>query len=499
LTATFEQFPSTHTATELYELASILGCAGDLPEAAFSLSEKHRDQRAIASDLSAPELPQLAECAVKEFEQTARREIRRFRALLAKNPGRPFCWSELARHFLVVGEQEKAIRSMQGALQLAKNNRYLLRAATRLFVHVGDPERAIHTLRSAPGIKSDPWLLAADIATSSVVRTQSRFFDAGRQVLSANQFSPHQLSELAAAIGTVEIAHGATKRARLQFAKSLIAPTENALAQAQWATEQDVKIVIPATAWDIPDSFEANALRFRQQRDWKGALNECAAWLGEEPFSLRPALMGSYLGFRPEYHATAEQFATIGLNSDGGNICLLNNRAVARAYQGNVYEAHKDVKHAMQDDIAKRDPHLLATLGLIAFRSGMPLVGREFYGRCIAWFAFTKDPASIASAVLHLLREEIRADPSMIPQAIQLSAQIAKSPVAIKRPELIGFAEYIGELSVQTGAASREDVATGAAQASAEELRQQASLFDVPAAAERRWSHRLEEYGNLLQ
>ena len=492
LTETFKQFPSPSTANELYETALIYGHANDLSPPVIKLSKQLQSTAVLPyatlwwNDMAPTpkQAPLVLGNTLNVHEETARLKIHQLRKLLAENPNRPFCWSELARHFLVVAEQDKAIQCMQAALQLAKHNRYLCRAATRMFVHVKDTDRALSILRSEPALKSDPWLLAAEIATSSTTNKQSHFLDVARRLIASNQFKENQLSELAAAVGTVELVHGATKRAKALFNKSLIAPTENSLAQAQWAVERDIKFIIPLAAWQTPASHEANTFASRQAHNWRKALQACAAWLADEPFSLRPALMGSYLGFRPEYQAMAEQFATAGLSSNSTNILLLNNRAVARAYQGKIKEAYTDVQTALEHKSARDDAHLLATLGLIAFRSGMPVLGREYYEQSIAWFSQSKDQASVASALLYLLREEIQIDRSAIPQAVDQAKRIAKLPIVMRQPELIGMTELVLEeahTAANTSPTSNDRILI--MPASPEEFSRQGSLFNVPKKA----------------
>ena len=489
LTATFNQFPSAHTAHELYETASLYGRAGGLAPLVLNLTKPLREALVRPDAMkqqfggATVHAPFSLDDSVDVHEAVARSEIHRIRNLLTDNSDRPFCWSELARHYLVVAEHKKAIKCMQVALKLAKRNRYLCRAATRLYMHVQDPERALSLLRSEPTITSDPWLLAAEIATSTASSKKSRFLDVAMRFITSSPFNENQLSELAAAVGTVELIDGATKRAKFLFDKSLIAPTENSLAQAQWAVERESKIVIPASAWKTPASYEAKALAFRRARNWKNALQACAAWLAEEPFSSRPAMMGSYLAFRPEYQRMMEQFASAGLRRDPDNFPLLNNRAVARAYLGRTEEAYADVKTALQHASARNDAHLMATLGLIAFRSGMPELGREYYGLSIAWFSQSREYTSVASAILYLSREEVRIAPTAVPIAIDLAKRIAKSPVATRQPELIGMTELVLEEAPAYATKKPLLNVPVIAGASTDDLKIQASLFQVPEKA----------------
>jgi len=491
LIAAFEQFPSPSTAHELYETALLYKNDDCLSPAARELARPLREAARLPEGMPLQYNASTARAAfdlvgdsVDVHEEAARLEIHRLRRLLGETPDRPFCWSELSRNFLVVGEDEKAIRCMQAALKLATRNRYLYRAATRLFVHVQDPERALTLLRSGPGIGSDPWLLAAEIATATASKKTSRYIDIAKQSLLAPKLQEYQLSELAAAVGTVELMNGANKRARKLFNFSLVAPTENSLAQAQWAVEQESRILIPASAWQTPASYEAKTLALRRKRDWPNAISACAAWLAEEPFSIRPALVGSHMAFRPEHQRKMEQFATAGLRRDSDNFALLNNRAVARAYQGRIQDAYSDVQKALQHAPGRNDAHLMATLGLIAFRSGLPELGREYYELSIAWFSVEKKRASTAAAALYLAREEMRTNQSAIPLSVALAKDIARSSWAIRHPELIGMTELVIE-EARTPANTKIALNSESAvvPTSLDDLRRQASLFRVPDKA----------------
>jgi len=501
LSKRYGQFPSPHLANELYETASLYGLIGDLPNAVLQQAADHRGSTSVRA--KPPEIydgisSQRESNSVEVHEQASRAEIHRLRRILARNSDRPLCWSELARHYLIVAEQGKAIRSMQVALQLAKANRYLYRAATRLFVHVHEPERALSLLHSAAAIRTDPALLAAEIAASSTIKRNSRFIGVAQGLLASDHFTSGQLSELAAAVGTVELINGATKRARQRFHESLVAPTENSLAQAQWATEQDRKIVIPAAAWTTPDSHEALALARRQDRDWATVLRFCAAWLAEEPFSSRAAMMGSFVGFRPEHNAAAEQFASAGLRCDSGHVGLLNNRAVARAYLGRTSEAYSDVREATRHDTGRNSAALLATLGLIAFRSGMPDLGREFYERSIAWLTASKDHTSVARALIYLAREEIRSDPARTASSIELAHRVAKSQYAYRQPEILGMSELVIEEAERAASTERTFPANEAGlPASADDFRHQAALFRTPKNIQSGWT-RIPDFSRLI-
>lgn len=501
LESTYEQAPTTITSNELYETALMYGNFNLQSPIVKKLPQKvlGAPNKLSTSPLqygAAPTTPPLILGeSVDVHDKVARQEISRLRKLLGSNPARPFCWTELSRNYLVLGEKDKAIRSMNAALQLAKHNRYLCRVATRLFVHVNDVDQALHLLRREPSIKNDPWLLAAEIASSSISNKQSKLIDSAKKLITSDKYNKNQLSELASAVGSVELMHGTIKRAKELFQTSLIAPTDNSLAQAQWAVEQDSKIVIPATAWQTTTSYEARTLASRMAHDWRNALHTCASWLADEPFSERAALIGSYLGFRPEHAAIAEQFATAGLRCASDNISLLNNRAVARVYQGKLEDAYKDVQEALLHKKARDNAYLMATIGLIAFRNGMHEFGRKCYGKSIGWFSDQKDSAAVASAILYLLREEILIDKTVIPQAVEMAKRISKLPILLKHPEIAGMTQLVFE---EARAGTNNNLTPNRNSIASEvEFNYCASLFHLPTKAIQIGT-RFENYTDLI-
>lgn len=452
LLSSYNQAPSVSSANELYELAMMYKGSIEIPNHLHKSAIGLRNRILAASEESTKFTAEKDNLEVGESlnntHNRSRESISKLKATLRENPEVPFAWSELSRNYLVVGEPSKAMKAMQCAIKLAKNNRYIQRAATRLFVHLRESDRALNLLRSSPMVIKDPWLLSAEIATTSKINKTSPYVSKARELLESTKFDDYQKSELASALGTLELEHGVTKKAKELFKRSLFSPTENSLAQAQWASNNDSKIIIPQEAWTSALSHEALTLAARHDGRWEDTLKECACWLSDEPYSIQAAILGSYIGFWPGTHSRAEQFATAGLlsennNCDSTNIMLLNNRAVARAYQGNLNDAYSDFESAIVLSDGKDSTHLLATLGLIAYRSGIPDLGADCYLKSIAWFNEIKDKPSAALAMMFFLREYTKVDKDVIPLALDMSKKIYNSPLSQQLPELKGVANLI--------------------------------------------------------
>ncbi|MCH7880341.1 MAG: hypothetical protein IIB69_01960 [Proteobacteria bacterium] len=78
----------------------------------------------------------------------------------------------------------------------------------------------------------------------------------------------------------------------------------------------------------------------REQGKWDQASDECLKWLFDEPFSSRPARIGSYIGISlTNDHNYAEMCVRAGLQADSNDSILRNNLAVILAYQEKNLEA----------------------------------------------------------------------------------------------------------------------------------------------------------------
>ena len=347
---------------------------------------------------------------VDDHRAWASERVHHLRSVVRAASDRPLAWAELSRQFLILGEDKKSWRAMKAALQLAPENVYLTRCAVRMFTHLDQPDAALRLLQEHSGTSANPWLMAADVAIASVMGRTSRNMRHAHDVLARDRTNAHRFSELASAVATVEMERGSRKRGKELFMKSLSAPTENSLAQAQWCISQGELFAIPESAWNVSSSHEALALAARSHVDFAAMLTSCVAWFAEEPFSSRPAALASTACFDPQLRDRAKAFATLGLEYAPDNTILLNNRAVCYAYEGLTELAFADLGTAINTPGFTNFGVALATLGLVCFRSGQPLLGRECYDKCIDYFKRAGEMESALRASVHLAIEESRFD-----------------------------------------------------------------------------------------
>jgi Tfp pilus assembly protein PilF len=334
-------------------------------------------------------------------------EIRKLRRRLKDQPRNSIAWVELARQYAILGRVDKAREAMRRAVYLVDGNRFVLRSAARLFVHSNDADEADHILRTREATRHDPWLLAAQIAVSSVTGTRSPLLKRAKAIVAEQRFAPKHLAELASALATVEFENGSLTGSRRLFRQSLTDPTDNAVAQAAWAARRIEGLGVPSAVIEKPHTFEARAWSLFSDRDWRGGMAACDEWLADEPFSSRPAMAGSYYALvAVADYTSAERFAREGLVSNPGNPGLLNNLAVALADQGQLDEAEEALARIRRAPEVTDRIVITATYGLIQFRRRNFAVGRALYQRAIELARRSDEEYMRILAIAHLAREE---------------------------------------------------------------------------------------------
>lgn len=408
----YEQHQSEAAANEYLQTANMLGLAND-PLAMEIVATFPRVSSALAQariirareGVSDPATPNQV-LSVADHRAFAGRKVHVLRRIVRTSSDRPLAWSELSRQYLILGQDDKARRAMQAAIQLAPDNVYLTRCAARMYTHLDEHGAALKLLHRHSRSEGNPWLLSAEVAISSSIGKTPRNIRHAQDVLVRNRANSHSLSELASAVGTVELNRGSRKRARELFAKSLISPTENSLAQAQWCVSGGESLGIPDAAWQVSSSHEALALAARSEVDFATMMDCCQSWFASEPFSSRPAVLASTVGFDATLRPRAKAFATLGLEYAPTSAALLNNRAVCHAYDGSTDLAFDDLSAAIKVPGFTMHGVALATLGLICYRSGKPELGQECYKKSIRFFNSCGEMESALRASVHWAIEE---------------------------------------------------------------------------------------------
>jgi len=445
----WEATHSLEVAAELVASAIVLGRIDEAIPAARLLAEAASDVPATLREMARDALtvePQVLAHRHHRPRELARHsiysEVSRIRHHLTANPRDAYAWVDIGRLYTTLGQFEKARHAIDVARAIAPEDRFVLRAAARFFVHAGDAEIAERMLNRAHATRRDPWLMSAEIAVSQVLGRSPRTASLAARALKEDAWTPHSSSELSGSFATLLMEEGATHKARGFFRQSLRDPTENAIAQAQWAAGQTRGLVIPHELLSHPKGYEARALHDTLVGDWDSAIENCWDWVAYEPTSSRPMQLGSYVAsVAREDSETILEFTARGLAAEPRDPTLLNNRAVGLVYANRVTEAAEILYGLVIEKTSEEiQPALYATTGLIFFRTGVIESGRVFYERAIAHPYSRRDGRCYALALWHLAREEVRAQTEQVDAAI---ARAEKASKDIKLAELDAFRERV--------------------------------------------------------
>lgn len=323
-------------------------------------------------------------------------------------PKNAFVWVDLARLYTLLGQNEQARQALTIALQLAPTERFVVRSTARFLHHIDEYDEAVVLLQKNSRTPHDPWLIAAEIAASGAAERSPRFAKLGSAILQDTNLSPFHTSELASALGTLDMSAGKHRHANQQFRKSLRKPTQNALAQAVWASRRTGLGQISAELLAETKAIEAQTLDHANKREWQQVMDGAAKWGLEEGFSPRPPGLASCVATsllnKPEL---GEEIAHKGLEANPRHPGLVNNKAFAQILQGKAEEALKTLALV---DIASAPRRLriclIATYGLAYFRLGNEQEGQRLYRVAID---NAKEPEELGLktlASLYLAREE---------------------------------------------------------------------------------------------
>lgn len=434
---------STLTETEYSWKAS--GSLGDLADLlSHSVNPALREQLvpAARAALAAPEVPLAMKLAAQEILQAGESyksvwseiggdgNTKRLRSLLRQDPRNAIALVDLAQHYLSLGKTKAAYRCLLAAKQLSPLSVYVTRCIARYWIHLENPDKAHHFIKSSPLVGADPWLMATEIAVAEVAGSQSSQLRRAQRAINTQQFSAKNASELAAAIGGAELRGGNLKDARKLFRIALDCPNDNVLAQVIHRQEYlgiaiDEKLVSRVAN----GAFEVRAFQAFMTGDFDAAASLTASWGEEEPFSSRPRLLESYaLGAAGQFEKSLRA-AEVGLRTDPADTSLRENKAYALAGLRRLDEAEVELRYIE----AKGDAHLVpfssATRGMIALLRGEHDFGFSLYEMALAEFQKRKDDESLTTCLAFMARTSLEAGaPQSVAVLERARARFLKSP-----------------------------------------------------------------------
>lgn len=328
------------------------------------------------------------------------REIASIRGALRGQCFDAGAWMDLARWHTITGSTKKALRAARTAWGLGSENRHIVRSYVGFVVHSGDPVEGLHRIRQCSALPFDPWLIATETALSSITKSKAQSLVRGVRMLSANDFPPFELGELAAAVATEELASGRSwNSAKKKLGNSLSDLNANAAAQFAWLGRRKIIAHLPADLErQLNRSFEADTWRSYYARDFSAASAHAENWFAEEPFSARSSSLYAFLvGIAFGQPAAAVEILRISMKSNPDDFVVRNNFAYFLAKSNRVNEAIGVVSHSWPE--AKADQVVAtATMGLLEFRKDRPEYGRRFYSKALEMADSMRELPEVGSA-----------------------------------------------------------------------------------------------------
>ena len=306
---------------------------------------------------------------------------------------------------------------MEIAVHLAPSSRFISRSAARLFSHIEDFDRAHKILVNNPWISKDPWIIASEIAVNSARGRNSRFVKRGKEIIASGNYHPFSYSEMASAIGTLEMQNGSRKLCRNFMNIALERPNDNSLAQAEWLLGENRDLSLCFGNYDyLKNKAEADCRYAYFKDDFKAALCSGIDWIADYPFDPDPIYFSAEMAYTfVKDYETAIDIIKLGLRANSYDIGLLNNLAYCYALSGNLEEAESildrvDIKAMSLSNETKIC--LIATRGLVEYRKGLIENGYHLYIQAITKAKESGcEKSFIEKAMLNFIREEVKANP----------------------------------------------------------------------------------------
>jgi Tfp pilus assembly protein PilF len=431
--AEFSSDPSIGTAADALATAIAAGHPEiALPAAAFI--QQHADEAPrFLAEIASASLNGLGVPLGLEIPVATQAAIARLRGLLRIYPRSATMWADLARYQAATGDIDKSKRSMRVSLSLAPDHRWVLRSANRLLLHAGDFRQAHHLLASHRRTREDPWLMAAEIASAQLMQVTPKFLSRGRDLLRHPTFQTIHLSELATAVATSDIDGGQRKSARRLLRIAMKDPTENALAQIEWADHKaDDGLHVIQTVNRMPDAFEAAFWVKRQEGQIIDAYRAAQAWMADEPFADAPIGAAAHCAALLDEYDEIVRITNIGLSRDSGNLLHRNNQVFALISSGRVWEDDAEFERIAQflsGRVASPGLDMIqvaANIGLLLYRAGQLDDGAMFYRRAIELADRHAGAVTAAQAAAYHLREAALARAPWVNEALEVARNHAK-------------------------------------------------------------------------
>lgn len=327
---------------------------------------------------------------------------------IATNPQDAIALVDLARIYSSLGQNKKAERAILTAVNLYPDHRFILRSASRFFIHNNDAEQSLYILNRSGRTKIDPWLMATHISISIMLEKPQKLIKKVKDIIQAKSFPSIHMSELCGSLATLQIIDGNNKEARRNFNKALTSPNDNTIAQAVWMSQHYKMQIATRSEWFVDSlSSEAKYYYCNLLGNFEGALEAALDWQYDEPFSSNPAIASVYTASILEKYEDAEKYARQALILHHDDTNLKDNLVFALAAQNKIEEAESLLKSVMhyEQQHDKISPQSIANLGMILYRNSEFDDGEKMYRTAIELYEKEHDSLRKAIAISYLARE----------------------------------------------------------------------------------------------
>lgn len=343
--------------------------------------------------------------------KAVRRYIARLKESVRNYLYNPIAWSNLSLGYATVGQNEKSKMMMNVAVNLGKNNRYILRSAARCFMHLGEPDRGLAMLNKSGLCAIDPWIASAEIAISQSSGLKSKCIGKAKDLVRDENLTPFSRSELGAGLGTMEIKSGAIGQGKKVMRVALVEPTENALAQVEWVGSY-FKVNFDdffKLRGEVPATYEASAVHLYFDKKFKESLKASNRWGRFQAMSPHPVVLSTFISSSLlDDDLGAIKILDNAFPSQTNNPLAINNYAFALARIGRTEEARNRLRQGISDASREEMLTITATNGLICFREGDVEGGRILYDSAVKGFEVLENYQSAAVATYFWAAEEKR-------------------------------------------------------------------------------------------
>lgn len=392
----FQVVQSVPVAAELMFLANSTGNDGAARQAAKLIIENQgsigsRQIVRTAASVLEDSSPERVEVASRDF-------VKQARSKLSIDFENPVLLMDTARELAAMRHDKAALRYVRAAVALAPTSRFVLRAAVRYYLHIGEHEIAHDLLQRSPLIGGDPWVQASEIAVATVRGRTSVLAKKTIRALSDAKKIGVDMTELASAVGTVELLSGSEKKAKALFKHALSHPNDNSLAQAEWATSK-LKLMIDEHVLQTPMSFEANSHNAYRRLNIDEAIRYAELWARDEPYASRPLDAQCFLLCLDGRYGEALIAAKAAHQLDGDELGPALNLLFTKIQAGDLDDAWEDLQRiGRRSDLKPHAHHFLANAGALAYAVGDFELARNLYHRAIRAAQIGGQPTSEALA-----------------------------------------------------------------------------------------------------